>query len=125
MRSPGREPGRVGPESGARRAAAAAWHRWVCWWTDKLKWRRRDTLAGSGGAPSGRGRQISVFTVDLAKQPGELAWLCEAIAGRGINLVLSAIAREGGGTVAFIADDEAGSGRCSMARACGTRCARR
>ena len=36
---------------------------------------------------------------------------------RGINLVLSAIAREGGGTVAFIADDEAGAGRCSMARA--------
>jgi len=47
--------------------------------------------------------------VDLANQPGELARLCEAIAGRGINLVLSAIAREDGGTVAFIADDEAGA----------------
>jgi len=45
---------------------------------------------------------MSVFTVDLANQPGELARLCEAMAGRGINLVLSAIAREDGGTVAFI-----------------------
>ena len=52
---------------------------------------------------------MSVFTVDLANQPGELARLCEAMAGRGINLVLSAIARENGGTVAFIADDEAGA----------------
>jgi hypothetical protein len=50
---------------------------------------------------------MSVFTVDLANQPGELARLCEAMAGRGINLVLSAIARGDGGTVAFIADDEA------------------
>ena len=41
---------------------------------------------------------MSVFTVDLANQPGELARLCEAMAGRGINLVLSAIAREDGGT---------------------------
>ena len=32
---------------------------------------------------------MSVFTVDLANQPGELARLCEAMAGRGINLVLS------------------------------------
>jgi len=52
---------------------------------------------------------MSVFTVDLANQPGELARLCEAMAGRGINLVLSAIAREVGGSVAFIADDEAGA----------------
>ena len=53
---------------------------------------------------------MSVFTVDLANQPGELARLCEAMAGRGINLVLSAIAREDGGTVALIADDgEAGA----------------
>ena len=37
---------------------------------------------------------MSVFTVDLANRPGELARLCEAMAGRGINLVLSAIARE-------------------------------
>jgi len=52
---------------------------------------------------------MSVFTVDLKNQPGELARLCEAMAGSGINLVLSAVAREDGGTVAFIADDEAGA----------------
>ena len=50
---------------------------------------------------------MSVFTVDLANQPGELARLCEAMAGRGINLVLSAAARAEQGTVVFIADDEA------------------
>ena len=51
--------------------------------------------------------QMSVFTVDLKNQPGELARLCEAMAGRGINLVLSATARGEHGTVVFIADDEA------------------
>ena len=50
---------------------------------------------------------MSVFTMDLANQPGELARLCEAMAGRGINMVLSAVAQADGGTVAFIADDEA------------------
>jgi hypothetical protein len=50
---------------------------------------------------------MSVFTVDLKNQPGELARLCEGMAGRGINLVLSAAARGDDGIVAFIADDEA------------------
>ena len=50
---------------------------------------------------------MSVFTVDLKNQPGELARLCEAMAARGINLVLSATAHGDGGIVAFIADDEA------------------
>jgi hypothetical protein len=50
---------------------------------------------------------MSVFTADLKNQPGELARLCEAMAGSGINLVLSAAARGDGGTVVFIADDEA------------------
>jgi hypothetical protein len=50
---------------------------------------------------------MSVFTVDLKNQPGELARLCEAMAGRGINLVLSATAQGDQGTVVFIADDEA------------------
>jgi hypothetical protein len=50
---------------------------------------------------------MSVFTVDLKNQPGELARLCEAMAGRGVNLILSAAARGDHGTVAFIADDEA------------------
>ena len=52
---------------------------------------------------------MSVFTVDLANEPGTLARLCEAMADRGINLVLSAMSREDGGTAAFIADDEAGA----------------
>ena len=50
---------------------------------------------------------MSVFTVDLKNQPGEVARLCEAMAGHGINLVLSAAARGDQGTVVFIADDEA------------------
>jgi hypothetical protein len=50
---------------------------------------------------------MSVFTVDLKNQPGELARLCEAMAGRGVNLILCATTRGEDGTVAFIADDEA------------------
>ena len=50
---------------------------------------------------------MSVFTVDLKNQPGELARLCEAIAGRGVNLILCATTRGEDGTVAFIADNEA------------------
>ena len=54
---------------------------------------------------------MSVFTVDLKNQPGELARLCEAMAGRGVNLVLSATTWGEGGTVVFIADDEASAQR--------------
>ena len=54
----------------------------------------------------GKGRPMSVFTVDLKNQPGELARLCEAMGASGINLVLSATAHGDGGTVVFIADDE-------------------
>lgn len=50
---------------------------------------------------------MSVFTVDLKNQPGELARLCEAMAGNGVNLILCATTRGESGTVAFIADDEA------------------
>jgi hypothetical protein len=50
---------------------------------------------------------MSVFTVDLQNQPGELARLCEAMAGSGINLILCATTRGEDGTVVFIADDEA------------------
>ena len=50
---------------------------------------------------------MSVFTIDLANRPGELARLCEAMADRGINMVLSAMTLADAGTVAFIADDEA------------------
>ena len=52
---------------------------------------------------------MSVFTIGLQNKPGELARLCEAMAVRGVNLVLSATAREDEGTVVFIADDEAGA----------------
>jgi hypothetical protein len=52
---------------------------------------------------------MSVFTVDLKNQPGELARLCEAMATRKVNLVLSARALGESGTVVFIADDEAGA----------------
>ena len=50
---------------------------------------------------------MSVFTVHLENQPGELARVCEAMAANGINLVLSATAHGDEGTVAFVADDEA------------------
>lgn len=50
---------------------------------------------------------MSVFTVNLKNQSGELARLCEAMADSRINLVLCATTRGEEGTVAFIADDEA------------------
>jgi hypothetical protein len=43
----------------------------------------------------------------MKNQPGELARLCEAMAGRGVNLILCATTRGESGTAAFIADDEA------------------
>ena len=49
---------------------------------------------------------MSAFIVELKHQPGELARLCDAMAARGINLILCATAHGGSGTVAFIADDE-------------------
>jgi hypothetical protein len=52
---------------------------------------------------------MSVFTVDLKNQPGELALLCEAMAVRGVNLVLSAATCGDGGIAVFIADDEGGA----------------
>lgn len=50
---------------------------------------------------------MSVFTVNLPNRCGELARLCEAMADSGVNLVLGATTRDEGGTVVFIADDEA------------------
>jgi hypothetical protein len=49
---------------------------------------------------------MSAFTVELDNQPGELARLCEAMAARGVNIVVCGTTHGGGGTVAFIADDE-------------------
>jgi hypothetical protein len=50
---------------------------------------------------------MSAFLVELKNQPGDLAGLCEAMAARGVNLVLCATTHGDAGTVAFIADDEA------------------
>jgi len=49
---------------------------------------------------------MSAFTVEFDNQPGELARLCEAMAGRGVNIVVSGVAHGDSGTVTFIADDE-------------------
>jgi hypothetical protein len=49
---------------------------------------------------------MSAFTVEFENQPGELARLCEAMAARGVNIVVSGTAHGDSGTVAFIADDE-------------------
>jgi hypothetical protein len=50
---------------------------------------------------------MSAFAVSLEDQPGELARLCEAMAGSGVNLLLCATTYSGSAVVAFIADDEA------------------
>jgi hypothetical protein len=50
---------------------------------------------------------MSAFTVELKNQSGELARLCEAMAGRGVNLVLCATTHGDRGSIAFIVDDEA------------------
>ena len=50
---------------------------------------------------------MSAFTAELENKPGELARLCEAMAGSDVNLVLCAITHGDSGAVVFIADDEA------------------
>ncbi len=50
---------------------------------------------------------MGAFTVELDNRPGELARLCEAMAGTGVNLLLCATTHGNSGVVAFIADDEA------------------
>jgi hypothetical protein len=49
---------------------------------------------------------MSAFTVEFDNQPGELARLCEAMAARGVNIVVCGAAHGDAGTVGFIADDE-------------------
>ncbi|HEX2362169.1 MAG TPA: hypothetical protein VHI11_08880 [Jiangellaceae bacterium] len=49
---------------------------------------------------------MSAFTVEFGNQPGQLARLCEAMAARGVNIVVCGAAHGDAGTVAFIADDE-------------------
>jgi hypothetical protein len=48
---------------------------------------------------------MSAFTVEFENRSGELARLCEAMAARGVNIVVCGAHGETG-TVAFIADDE-------------------
>ncbi len=50
---------------------------------------------------------MSAFLVELKNQPGQLADVCEAMAARGVNIVLCGTAAGDRGTAAFIADDEA------------------
>ncbi len=50
---------------------------------------------------------MNAFAVELENRPGELARLCEAMAGSSVNLLLCATTHGGSGVVAFIADDEA------------------
>jgi len=59
---------------------------------------------------------MGAFTVDMDNQPGELARLCEALAERGVNMLLCATTGGGNGVVAFIADDEAAA-QSALARA--------
>lgn len=59
---------------------------------------------------------MSAFTVEFENQSGELARLCEAMASRGINIVICGAAHGDAGTVAFIADDEAAA-RAALAGA--------
>jgi hypothetical protein len=59
----------------------------------------------------GEGAQVSAFTVKLKNQPGGIAWLCEAMASSGVNLLLCATTHGDSGVVAFIADDEAAAQR--------------
>jgi hypothetical protein len=50
---------------------------------------------------------MSAFIVESKNQPGHLARLCEAMAARDVNIILSGVAHDDSGTVAFVADDEA------------------
>jgi hypothetical protein len=52
---------------------------------------------------------MSAFNVEFENRSGELARLCEAMAARGVNIVVCGAAHGGTGTVAFIADDERGA----------------
>jgi len=59
---------------------------------------------------------MSAFIVELKNRPGQLARLCEAMAARDVNIILSGMAHRDSGTVAFVADDEAAA-RAALERA--------
>jgi len=50
---------------------------------------------------------MSAFIVESKNQPGQLARLCEAMAAHHVNIIVSGVAHDDSGTVAFVADDEA------------------
>ncbi len=50
---------------------------------------------------------MSAFTVEVGNHPGALSSLCDAMAGRDVNLLLCATTYGDSGVIAFIADDEA------------------
>ena len=52
---------------------------------------------------------MSAFIVEFDNRPGELARVCEAMAARGVNIVVCGAAHGDTGTVGFIADDERGA----------------
>jgi len=56
---------------------------------------------------------MSAFTVELKNQPGELARLCEAMAAKGVNIILCGTTRGDTGMIALIADDE-GAARTAL-----------
>jgi hypothetical protein len=49
---------------------------------------------------------MSVFTVLLKNQPGELAQIAERIAGRGANIMLCGVSSRSEGVVAFVSNDD-------------------
>lgn len=52
---------------------------------------------------------MSAFVVPFKNEPGQLATLCEAMAAQDVNLILCGIGHGESGTVALVADDEAGA----------------
>ncbi|MGH3646861.1 MAG: hypothetical protein ACRDTM_06765 [Micromonosporaceae bacterium] len=49
---------------------------------------------------------MSVFTVLLKNQPGELAYISELVADRGSNMMLCGVTAGSQGIIALVADDE-------------------
>ena len=80
--------------------------------------RRLVVLAASGAGrsgPSGSDRQleegeVQAFIVELANQPGSLAAVCEALGTGGVNIGAAyGVAAGATGSLAFLAEDEAGA----------------
>jgi hypothetical protein len=46
------------------------------------------------------------FVIELEDRPGSFAAAAEALASRGVNVLVTSVASRGGGVAAFICDDE-------------------